>query len=136
MPSTKSSRVTVACGVVDAYFARLRQLSPVRRSAVLAEARKCELLLFHQEVLMLRSARTAPLIAAFAWSLVAVASAQLSQPNGRPIPTPRTEVQCNDSQDGSPGKSLLTVFACACDEPSVCNIGKPCPRGRMVVRIR
>ena len=46
-------------------------------------------------------------------------AAALNQPNGDPIPT---QPGCNG---GNP-TGLAATFACACDQPGVCNIGAPC----------
>jgi hypothetical protein len=56
------------------------------------------------------------------------AFAQLTQPNGTPVPTPRDRIECNASNDG-PGPGLARIFACECEQPGVCNIGAPCPGG-------
>jgi hypothetical protein len=60
--------------------------------------------------------------------LPAAAVAQLTQPNGTPVPTPRDRITCNATNDG-PGDGLARIFACECTEPDVCNIGAPCPGG-------
>ena len=56
---------------------------------------------------------------AFAAGLALPASG-LTQPNGAAIPS---SMGCNG---GSP-TGLLPVFACACTQPGVCNVGAPCP---------
>ena len=61
-------------------------------------------------------------------ALSATARAQLSQPDGTPVPPAPERVSCNANNDG-PGDSLVTVFACECEEPGVCNVGAPCPGG-------
>lgn len=63
-----------------------------------------------------------------ALSLPVTSFAQLTQPNGTPVPTPRDRIECNASNDG-PGAGLARVFACECEEPDACNIGAPCPGG-------
>jgi hypothetical protein len=68
----------------------------------------------------------------FSFSLAVVACTLLSfrpgwadikQPNGQTIPDP--VIGCDNGQPGGLGG----VFACVCDAPGVCNIGKPCPGG-------
>jgi hypothetical protein len=65
--------------------------------------------------------RFAPALA-LAVSLAAAPAAALQQPNGMTIPTPLT---CDG---GKPG-GLSAIFACACKDPGVCNIGAACPGG-------
>ncbi|MBW2732762.1 MAG: hypothetical protein JRH20_10255 [Deltaproteobacteria bacterium] len=55
--------------------------------------------------------------------LPTLAMAKVVLPDGTAIPTP--DVLC---QGGEPG-GLKAIFACACTEPDVCNIGAPCPGG-------
>ncbi len=66
--------------------------------------------------------RRTPLLAALALLSVLAATragAQIRQPTGAIVPT---DPGCN----GGRPTGLLSVFACACDVPGVCNIGAPC----------
>jgi hypothetical protein len=56
---------------------------------------------------------------ALAALLVAPPALALTQPDGKAIPTP-------PGCDGGKPTGLLSVFACACTTPGVCNIGAPC----------
>src|SRR5690242_1349746 len=47
----------------------------------------------------------------------------LTQPNGQTIPNP--VIECDG---GKPG-GLGVAFACACDQPGICNLGAACPGG-------
>src|SRR5580704_11297450 len=51
---------------------------------------------------------------------LALPASALTQPNGAAIPS---SMGCN----GGAATGLLPVFACACTQPGVCNIGGPCP---------
>jgi hypothetical protein len=66
--------------------------------------------------------RPAPFAAVLALaSLVPLpARATLTQPDGAAIPS---TMGCS----GNEPTGLLPVFACACEQPNVCNIGAPCP---------
>jgi hypothetical protein len=52
--------------------------------------------------------------------LVATPALALTQPDGASIPT---QMGCS----GGEPTGLLPVFACACSQPGICNIGAPCP---------
>lgn len=63
--------------------------------------------------------RAAGLLLALATVLAAPAAFALTQPDGKAIPT---QPGCDS---GKP-TGLLSVFACACTTPGICNIGAPC----------
>ncbi|MGZ5967678.1 MAG: DUF4114 domain-containing protein [Polyangiales bacterium] len=63
--------------------------------------------------------RAAAVCLALATLLLAPAARALTQPDGKAIPT---EPGC----DGGKPTGLLSVFACACTTPGICNIGAPC----------
>ena len=55
-------------------------------------------------------------------ALRATPALALTQPDGASIPS---QMGCNGGQP----TGLLPVFACACTQPGVCNIGAACPLG-------